>query len=214
MRTREKLREARKRKFIRPHTGGPYSGGFVPADLKAYIESKKTLRIDLGCGANKQKGCFGIDARELPGVDLVWDLQTFPWPLPDNCARVVFMSHFWEHVHPQKTIQFMKELHRICEPGAQVLIAGPYSNEFRFVQDPTHCNPSNEATFLYWDKLNESGLWHVYEPPCFHVDSFDVIPVGGGRDFNAFLTTCKHPQAPCEPCDAAAKAAKGAANAK
>ncbi len=175
--------------------------------IAAKIAAKKSLRVDLGCGANKQTGCFGVDARELPGVDLVWDLQSFPWPMPDRCARVVFMSHFWEHVNPQLTIQFMAEVHRICEPGAQVLIASPYAAEFRFVQDPTHCNPSNEATFCYWDKLHESGLWHVYQPPCFHLDSYDIIPVGGSRDFNAILTCCKDPDVPCERCAAAAQPA-------
>lgn len=169
------------------------------------IAAHKSLRIDLGCGANKQAGCFGIDARDLPGVDLVHDLEAFPWPLPDSCARVVFMSHFWEHVSPKKTMAFMAEVHRICEPGAQVLIAAPYGAEFRFVQDPTHCNPSNEATFLYWDKTDASGLWHVYQPPCFHVDAFDIIPVGGSRDFNAFLTCCKPSEAPCVKCGEGAK---------
>jgi len=179
------------------------SGALNRRQLHAFVKAKKSLRVDLGCGANKQAGCFGIDARALPGVDLVWDLQTFPWPLPDRCARVVFMSHFWEHVNPQLTMKFMAEVHRICEPGAQVLIASPYSNEFRFVQDPTHCNPSNEATFLYWDKLDASGLWHVYQPPCFHVDEFNIIPVGGSRDFNAILTACYSPEAPCERCETA-----------
>jgi hypothetical protein len=167
-------------------------------EIAKLIQTKKSLRIDLGCGANKQPNTFGVDARKLPGVDLVHDLvNDMPWPLPTSCARVVFMSHFWEHVLPTRTIPFMAELHRICQPGAQVLIAAPYGVEFRFVQDPTHCNPSNEATFCYWDKLHESGLWYVYEPPVFHLDAFEVIPVGSGRDFNAFLTCCKPKEAPC-----------------
>lgn len=185
-----------------------------PATLAQKIAAKKSLKLDLGCGAHKHPGAFGVDARELPGVDLVHDLQSFPWPLPDACARVVIMSHFWEHVHPQKTMAFMAELHRVCEPGAQVLIASPYGVEFRFVQDPTHCNPSNEATFLYWDRLDASGLWGVYQPPCFHVDSFEVIPAGSGRDFQAFLTACRWPDAPCKRCAAVAQEPKAAPLAK
>lgn len=158
---------------------------------QAIIAKRKTLRLDIGCGANKQgPDCFGIDLRKLPGVDLVHDVVgQIPWPLPDNCARVAFMSHFWEHIIPWRTLPFMAELHRVLQHDAQVLVAGPYGVEFRFVQDPTHCNPTNEATFHYFD--NRHPLWEVYRPPVFHVESFDRIPAGMSRDFNAILRCCK-----------------------
>lgn len=170
--------------------------------VQRLLDRKKSLRLDLGCGANKQKGALGIDARALPGVDIVHDLETFPWPLPDNCARVAFMSHFWEHVKPWLTLKFMAELHRVMQHEGQVLIAAPYGTEFRFVQDPTHCNPTNEATFCYWDKAHASGLWHVYKPPVFHLDAFDILPAGTSRDFNAFLRCCKVEQGAthCDVC--------------
>lgn len=164
----------------------------VSRAIQRLLGSRKSVRLDLGCGPNKHAPDFiGIDTRKLPGVDIVHDLEEFPWPLPDGVARSVFMSHFWEHIHPKKTLGFMAELHRVCQHGAQVLISSPYGVDFRFVQDPTHCNPSNEATFLYWDNTDPSGLWQVYQPPVFHVDRFDDIPVGNSRDFNAFLTCCK-----------------------
>lgn len=158
--------------------------------LSARLKALSSVRLDLGCGASKQDGCFGIDTRDLPGVDLVHNLETFPWPLPTGCARAVILSHFWEHVKPWLTLDFMQELHRVCQDGASVFLAGPYGVEFRYQQDPTHCNPSNEATFLYWDCNHP--LWHVYKPPVFHVEHFELIPVGGmGRDFNAVLRVCK-----------------------
>lgn len=159
--------------------------------VNAELVAKYTgIKLDLGCGPSKQPDFLGIDTRPLPGVDILHDLEQFPWPLPDACARVVLLSHFWEHLKPWLTLRFMAELHRVCEDGAVVLINGPYANEFRFVQDPTHCNPSNEATFCYWD--NQNPLWHVYKPPVFHLEQFELIPVGGmGRDFNAVLRTCK-----------------------
>jgi hypothetical protein len=148
------------------------------------------VRLDLGCGPSKQAGFLGIDARDLPGVDIVHDLEVFPWPLPPNCARAVVISHFWEHIKPWLTMKFMEELHRVCIDQASVFLSGPYSMQFRYVQDPTHCNPSNEATFLYWD--NNSDLWGVYKPPIFHMDAYAVVPIGGwGKDFNAVLRVCK-----------------------
>jgi hypothetical protein len=158
-------------------------------DIRKLIEKHKSIRLDLGCGENPQEGFLGVDKVKYPKVDIVHDLEKFPWPFLDNCARAVVMSHFWEHIKPWLTLDFMKELHRVCQNGAQVMIASPYGTEFRFVQDPTHCNPSNEATFLYWD--NRHQLWNVYKPPVFHLDYFEVIPIGGGRDFNAILKVCK-----------------------
>lgn len=163
----------------------------ISPKTRRLIAARKTLRLDLGCGPNKVDGTFGIDIRNVKGVDLVHDLTETPWPLPDNIARVAFMSHYWEHILPWRTLAFMAELHRVLQHDAQVLISGPYGVEFRFVQDPTHCNPTNEATFAYWDKLHPSGLWHVYEPPVFHLERFDYLPAGTSRDFNVILRCCK-----------------------
>jgi len=58
------------------------------------------IAIDLGCGQDKQKGFFGIDKAPYEGVDLVWDLERFPYPLPDECAQVVMASHLLEHINP------------------------------------------------------------------------------------------------------------------
>ena len=153
------------------------------------LEPFMGLRLHLGCGPNKQAGFFGVDSRRLPGVDLVHDLEVFPWPLPDSVTRLVVMSHFWEHIHPKLTLRFMAELHRVCQHGAEIAIAAPYGNGFRFTQDPTHCNPSNEATFLYWDLRHP--LWEVYQPPVFHLTYYEIIPAGHDRDFNARLICCK-----------------------
>jgi len=163
------------------------------ARIRALLKRKQSIRLDIGCGAHKQPGpdIIGIDARKLPGVDIVHDLETFPWPLQSNSVRVAFMSHVWEHIAPGKTLAFMAELHRIMLHDGQVLISGPYGVEFRYQQDPTHQNPSNEATWYYWDRNHPSRLWEVYEPPCFHVEAYDIIPAGASRDFNCILRVCK-----------------------
>lgn len=116
--------------------------------IRELIQRKKSLRLDIGCGEHKQPGpdVVGIDARPLDGVDIVHDLEEFPWPLPDSCVRVAFASHFLEHVKPWKFLPLMAELHRVMLHDGQVLIAGPLGVEFRFVQDPTHCfGPETEV---------------------------------------------------------------------
>lgn len=144
------------------------------------IARAKSLKLDIGCGAHVQPGCFGLDQRPLPGVDLVLDLEHFPWPLPDNCARVAFMSHFWEHIKPWRTIGLMAELHRVLQHDAQVLISSPYGMEFRFIQDPTHCfGPETEvlttAGFRAFEDVREGDTCVVLDPETMAVTNSPVI---------------------------------------
>ncbi|UCH07499.1 MAG: hypothetical protein JSV55_00415, partial [Deltaproteobacteria bacterium] len=37
--------------------------------------------LDIGCGPAKADGFIGLDIRDLPGVDLVHDLNEIPWPI-------------------------------------------------------------------------------------------------------------------------------------
>lgn len=154
------------------------------------LQARSGIKLDLGCGGYKQgPDWVGVDSRPLSGVDLVHDLESFPWPLPNECVHTVALSHLFEHIKPWLTLPFMAEIHRVCLPDAQVFISGPYGVGFHFVQDPTHCNPVNEATFTYWDSHN--ALWNIYQPPVFHVLAFERVPVGNDVDFSAVLQVCK-----------------------
>ena len=41
-------------------------------------------KLDIGCGRGKPDGYIGIDMLDFDGVDIVWNLENFPWPLEDN----------------------------------------------------------------------------------------------------------------------------------
>lgn len=166
------------------------SSALSPTAQRA-LEDARGILLDVGCGANKQPGAFGMDVRPVHGVDLVWDLTQTPWPLPDNCAHTVVLSHVWEHIPPWRTLAVMEEVHRVCRPNAGVFIAGPYGLGYRYVQDPTHCNPVNESTFEYWDPSALSGLYQVYKPSPFAIRNWTVIPAGNDRDFNCVLSCLK-----------------------
>lgn len=77
---------------------------------KLLAKNNRGVRIDVGCGANKVDGFVGIDNRELPGVDIVADLEIFPWPLPSECASLVVSSHVLEHITPQKVDVHLTQL--------------------------------------------------------------------------------------------------------
>ena len=114
------------------------------------IKKQKLIKLDLGCGQNKQQGFIGADIVKLPGVDQVVDLEKFPWPWKDESVEEVFSSHYIEHTSDM--ISFMEELYRILVVGGRATIYAPYYSSMRAWQDPTHKRAISEASFLYYNR--------------------------------------------------------------
>ena len=70
--------------------------------LKA-VEAVPLLKLDLGCGKNKQAGFHGVDSIKFEGVDTICDL-TKPWPWADSSVSDVYCSHFIEHLNGEERI--------------------------------------------------------------------------------------------------------------
>lgn len=130
--------------------------------LNDLIARHSGIMLDIGCGENKQENYVGMDIRNLPGVDIVHNIEIIPWPLPDECVIRAVMFHLFEHINPAKTLQIMDELWRVMKPGGEVFIETPYGVSFEYIMDPTHCNPSNEITWQYFDP--RCALWKTYRP--------------------------------------------------
>lgn len=127
------------------------------------MKEKKGILLDIGCGGAKQDASFvGMDKRALPGVDIVHDVEVFPWPLKDNSVNLAVCSHLLEHIKPWLTIDFFNEIWRVMQPDGKLVIACPYGISSGWQQDPTHCNVVIEATFQYFDP--QFPLWQIYKP--------------------------------------------------
>ena len=129
------------------------------------------IRLDIGCGGNKQPNFVGMDLRPLKGVDIVHDLQKFPWPIPDGIVIQALASHIWEHIEPKNRILWMDEIWRVMKPEGQLLLSVPYWTSFGAYQDPTHYPCPNEATFTYFDP--EYPLYSIYQPKPWKVVTND-----------------------------------------
>jgi len=142
----------------------------ISSEIKKLLDkNNQGVKIDLGCGENKQPGFLGIDIRKLPGVDIVHDLEKFPYPLPDECASVVVASHLVEHLNPHGGvfINFMNEIWRLLKSDGEFMISTPYAGSPGYWQDPTHCNPCSEITWEYFDPLGpmtKGALYRIYKP--------------------------------------------------
>lgn len=123
-------------------------------------KSTAPLRIDLACGQRKREGFIGVDYVKGKGIDIVHDLEVYPWPFKDNSVDEVNISHYIEHV--RDLVKFMNELHRVMKPSAECSIVAPYYSSIRAWQDPTHVRAISEATFLYFNQewMKANGLDH------------------------------------------------------
>lgn len=142
----------------------------VSKETKRLINLRRAGGVDIGCGGAKNgPDFFGIDYRKMPGVDLVQDLECFPWPLPTDTFKAAVSSHVVEHINPSKGtfINFMNEAWRILKPGGEFFISAPYCRSNGMMRDPTHINFIHEETWLYFDPEEakfRGGLYHIYAP--------------------------------------------------
>lgn len=123
--------------------------------------NNKKVKIDIACGDNKKGEDFiGVDKIKNPSVDIVHDLNVYPWPFEDNSVDEIVCSHYIEHIpHDINNgddrdgfIQFMDEVYRILKPGGTVKIVAPYVTNVRAFGDPTHRRYIHDWSFFYYNK--------------------------------------------------------------
>ena len=108
------------------------------------------LKLDLGCGQNKQEGFVGVDLY-APNVDVKADLFQFPWTKwKDNTVDEIHCSHFVEHIPHGLRWQFFEECYRIMKLDAVMRIFVPSWKSERAYGDMTHEWPPVTAFFFYY----------------------------------------------------------------
>lgn len=135
------------------------------ASITAPIIDDALIRLDIACGSNKKDAFTGIDISPDCQADIVYDLESYPWPFEDNSVFEAHCSHYIEHTKDIKN--FMTELWRILIPGGHVEIQAPYWSSKRAMQDFTHTRFISENTFLYFVKtwIDANKLSH-YDINC------------------------------------------------
>lgn len=106
----------------------------------AAAQAPLRVKFNMGCGHNKLPGYVNVDQAAACGPDQVADLETTPWPWPDDCAEEVVFNHSLEHMgaDPKVFLAMMQELYRICRADARLVIKVPHPRHDNFLGDPTH----------------------------------------------------------------------------
>jgi len=81
-------------------------------------------KLNLGCGSDIRKGYINLDKSRIKGIDVVHDLDKYPWPFPNNHFDEVYGQDVIEHV--RALFKAMKEIRRICRHGSLVRLIVPY----------------------------------------------------------------------------------------
>lgn len=116
------------------------------------------MLLDLGAGTHPKEGYVGMDIQES---DIVWDMETLPWPIGDCVCDRVNASHVLEHISPKKIMSVMNEIWRISKPGAELDIRTPYGDFYKF--DPTHQIEFWAPSWLYFCPENPD-YYNIYKP--------------------------------------------------
>jgi predicted SAM-dependent methyltransferase len=69
------------------------------------------------------KGFINVDIAPFPGVDVVSDVSILPFA--DQSVDLIYSSHVFEHIHRTKTIDVLKEWHRVLKVGGIIRLAVP-----------------------------------------------------------------------------------------
>lgn len=125
--------------------------------------------LDVGCGRAKVKGAIGVDHVKLSGVDVVYDLNDFPWPFEDESFDEIYMNDVLEHLND--TIKVMEEVCRILKPGGKLHIRVVYWNHRYAFSDPTHVNFFSETTFDFFTGKRRS----YYTKALFKLEKLEYI---------------------------------------
>jgi len=127
-----------------------------------------TLHLNLGCGLNPIQGAINYD-RVAP-ADVVHDLEKTPWSAseklgwptapwdglvwmwPESSVDEVTLHYALEHMGSTPALfqAIIMELHRVCKPGAKIVVTSVAPCHDDFHADPTIIRPIVPAM---WRKL-------------------------------------------------------------
>lgn len=132
------------------------------------------IRLDVGSDSDKPHGWVRIDRDAAPGVDIVHDLFSFPWPIPDQSAYEIRAFRHLEHIpmlclccrdQVDPLLATFDEFYRLLIPGGTVMIGSPHgSNLSRAWRDPTNRRSITEETFLYANRETREKLGASHYP--------------------------------------------------
>ena len=119
-------------------------------------------KLNLGCGKKILEGYVNIDIVALPGVDIVHNLNSIPYPFKDNEFDEIYADNVLEHL--QHIPEIVEELHRILKHHGKLIIHVPH-----FTSHDAWAHPQHTRAFAYdsFDFFVEGTWRYKKDGRCF-----------------------------------------------
>jgi len=82
------------------------------------------VKLNLGCGDDIKEGWVNVNFFPHDGIDVVCDLNNFPYPFKDKSADYILLDNVLEHL--KDTVKTVFECHRILSDTGMLEIRVPY----------------------------------------------------------------------------------------
>lgn len=131
--------------------------------LSDYYFSKCTMiKLNLGCGDKIKRGFINIDSQKLKGVDIIHDLNKYPYPFQEGSIDYILCDNILEHLND--IVDPLDELWRVSKDKAEIDIIVPLFPGVYSMIDPTH---KSFYTFMTFDYFLETHSLEYYSKSRF-----------------------------------------------
>ncbi len=129
------------------------------------FKNRKSVILEFGCGTSPRvKDAISVDILDIPGVDIVADVNDGLGFLEDATIDEIHSFHFLEHINNLEL--FIRESLRVLKPGGKICGLVPHFSNPYFYSDYTHKNFFGLYSFSYFSK-NQPFTRKV---PVFYTD--------------------------------------------
>jgi len=129
-------------------------------------------KLNVACGRDIKEGYINLDFVDALGVDIVHNLEKFPYPFKENTFDFIYAQQIIEHLNDPEG--FIRELWRISKPGAKIFIGTVHFSSPIVWGDITHKRPYQSDTLNYFNikyKNRNYGSLMNSKEEFFHVKS-------------------------------------------
>jgi len=116
------------------------------------------MKLNLGCGNHPIVGTIGVDWKQCGCADILWDLESVPWPFANERCEEVWMHDVVEHLGHRVFYPVMEEVWRILKPNHLCHIHTSIWNTEQSFREPTHVRFMTVESFNFFDRR-----WEYFE---------------------------------------------------
>lgn len=123
-------------------------------------------KLNIGCGLDFLPNAINHDLTKFdPRVDVVHDLNIFPWPWKGQTFDEVVAKSVLEHLKPD-LVETLNEIWRILKPGGLVTLKLPHWRADVSWWDPTHRWKFSLMSFEQFDPSTKRGKEYAHYSKC------------------------------------------------